>query len=303
MSMIAHSSSSRFSIGVPGHREHAPRAEPAQSARPLGGGVLHVLRLVEDSRSHVDRRERIDVAGGDVVRGDDDVARAATLASSSPVSRSPPWWTWTRSDGANRSTSRAHWRVTLIGQTTRVGPNASAPNCSRSESEHRDRLHRLAEPHVVGEDRADPEVAEQAEPAVAALLEREQRMVIAVGVADGWKRRSSPPASSVAERSSSDDLAELEPGILELDARDGPDEIDDDPSRRRSRKRSARSTSERRSACQRPRTRISGSLAAASSASSSSVRVVSPIASCQSKRARVSRRQQPARAAQRCSWR
>ena len=40
--------------------------------------------------------------------------------------------------------------------------------------EHRDRLHRLAQTHVVGEDRADAEIAEQPQPAVAALLEREQ---------------------------------------------------------------------------------------------------------------------------------
>ena len=100
----------------------------------------------------------------------------ATSTSSAPVSRSPPWCRWTRSDGANRSISRAHCRVTLIGQTTSVGPNASAPYCSRSEMQHRDRLDGLAEPHVVGEDRADPEVAEEPQPAVAALLEREQRL-------------------------------------------------------------------------------------------------------------------------------
>ena len=57
------------------------------------------------------------------------------------------------------------------------------------------------------------------------------------------------------------------------------------PARRRSRKRSARSTSERRRACQRPPIRMNGSLAAASSASSSSVRTSSPTASRQSNRA------------------
>ena len=40
--------------------------------------------------------------------------------------------------------------------------------------EGRDRLHGLPEAHVVGEDPADPQVAEQPEPAVAALLEREE---------------------------------------------------------------------------------------------------------------------------------
>ena len=62
--------------------------------------------------------------------------------------------------------------------------------------EHRDRLHRLAEPHVVGEDRADPEVAEQPQPAVAALLERKRSSCIAVGVASGSKRASPPSSSS-----------------------------------------------------------------------------------------------------------
>ena len=93
--------------------------------------------------------------------------------------------------------------------------------------QHRDRLHGLAEPHVVGEDGADPEVAEEPQPAVAALLEREERLrhrggraerLVASLVASGEQR-----AEGVVER----DLAELEPRILELDARDGADEVDD----------------------------------------------------------------------------
>ena len=54
------------------------------------------------------------------------------------------------------------------------------------------------------------------------------------------------------------------------------------PVRRRSRKRSAFSTSDRRSACQRPATRTNGSFAAARSASSCSLRTTSPTASRQS---------------------
>ena len=57
------------------------------------------------------------------------------------------------------------------------------------------------------------------------------------------------------------------------------------PARRRSRKRSAFSTSERRTACQRSPMRTNGSFAAARSASSSSVSSVSPTASRQSNRA------------------
>ena len=92
--------------------------------------------------------------------------------------------------------------------------------------QHRDRLDRLAEAHVVGEDRADPEVAEEPQPAVAALLEREQWL--------GHRRRRRkrlvvPLVAAVeqrAERVVEDDVAELEPGVLELDARDRPDEVD-----------------------------------------------------------------------------
>ena len=38
------------------HRERAPRVEPAQCARPLGGGVLDVLRLVEQQPVPADQR-------------------------------------------------------------------------------------------------------------------------------------------------------------------------------------------------------------------------------------------------------
>ena len=61
------------------HRERAARVEPAQRPRPLGGGVLDVLRLVEQQPVPADQRERLDVAGGDVVRGDHDIARAGDL--------------------------------------------------------------------------------------------------------------------------------------------------------------------------------------------------------------------------------
>ena len=63
----------------PGHREHAPSVEAAQRAGTLRRGVLHILRLVEDQPVPGDRGENVDVAGGDVVGRDHDVARAGDL--------------------------------------------------------------------------------------------------------------------------------------------------------------------------------------------------------------------------------
>ena len=92
--------------------------------------------------------------------------------------------------------------------------------------QHRDRLHRLAEAHVVGEDRADAEVAEQPQPAVAALLEREERM-------RHRGRRGQRPEAALAgleecgERFVERDLAELDPGLVGLEPGDRAHEIDD----------------------------------------------------------------------------
>ncbi len=159
-----------------GHRERAARVEPAQGAGPLRGGVLDVLRLVEQEPVPGDRRERVDVARGDVVRGDDDVARAGDvrqLLAAQPLAavvhvhaergREPL-------DLAGPLARDAH-RADDEGGAERVGAELLPLG-----GQHRDRLHGLAEPHVVGEDGADPEVAEQPQPAVAALLEREERL-------------------------------------------------------------------------------------------------------------------------------
>ena len=105
---------------------------------------------------------------------------------------------------------------------------------------------------------------------------------IEAGVGSGWKRwspswsrsasgasRETSPSSSPASSVSSPLTARTSSTIPA-------------PVRRRSRKRSAFSTSDRRSACQRPATRTNGSFAAARSASSCSLRTTSPRASCQS---------------------
>ena len=157
----------------------------------------------------------------------DDVARAGDLARARrPSSRSPPWCRWTRSEGAKRSISRAHWRVTLIGQTTSVGPNASAPNCSRSEASIAIACTVLPSPMSSARIAPIPRSPSSRSQPWPRSWNGNSGWVIAAGVASGSKCRSSPPSSSALSASSSDDLAELEPGVLELDARDRADEVD-----------------------------------------------------------------------------
>ena len=210
-----------------GHRELPARGEPAQRLRALGRGVLDVLRLVEQHPVPGDPRERVGVAGGDVVGGDDDVA--------------------VRRDHRERlSRQPAHPVVEVDAQRRREPLDLGAPladDAHRADDErraervvappllalgdeHRDRLHRLAEPHVVGQDRADPEVAEQPQPAVAALLEGEE-----VELHRGGRRqRAEAPLAvpeQLRERPIERHLAELEPRLVGLEAGDGADELDD----------------------------------------------------------------------------
>ena len=151
----------------------------------------------------------------------------AAAVSSAPVRRSVPWWRWTRSDGAKRAIS-AH---PLLDDAHRADDERRAegvpPEVLALGRDHRDRLHRLAEAHVVGEDRADPEVAEHPQPAVAALLERKELELHRGGRRTRAEARCSPPSSSVGERRVERDLAELEPRLVGLEPRDGADEIDD----------------------------------------------------------------------------
>ena len=96
--------------------------------------------------------------------------------------------------------------------------------------QHRDRLHRLAEAHVVGEDRADPEVAEHPQPAVASLLERKELELHRCG----RRARAEPLLPVVEERGKrrvERDLAELDTRLVGLQSRDGTNEIDDSGAR------------------------------------------------------------------------
>ncbi len=92
--------------------------------------------------------------------------------------------------------------------------------------EHRDRLHRLAQAHVVGQDRAGSEIAEQPEPAVTALLEREQ---VELHRRRGRERREAALATleQVGQRSIELDRAELDARLVGLEPGDGPHEVDD----------------------------------------------------------------------------
>ncbi len=209
-----------------GHRQLPARGESAQRLGALGRGVLDVLRLVEQDAVPGDPRERVGVAGGDVVGGDDDVA--------------------VRGDHRERlSRQPAHTVVEVDAQRRREPLDLGAPLANdahradderRTErltarllalrDEHRDRLHRLAEAHVVRQDRADPEVAEEPQPAVAALLEGEEVELHRGG------RRQRPEAplavpEQLRERPIERHLAELEPRLVGLEAGDGADELDD----------------------------------------------------------------------------
>ena len=209
-----------------GHRQLPARGQPAQRPGALGRRVLDVLRLVEQEPVPGDPRERVGVAGGDVVGGDDDVA--------------------VRGDQRERrSRQPAHTVVEVDAQRRREPLDLGAPLANdahradderRTErltasllalrDEHRDRLHRLAEAHVVGQDRADPEVAEEPQPAVAALLEGEE-----VELHRGRRRQRAEAPLAVAEqlreRRVERHLAELEPRLVGLEAGDGADELDD----------------------------------------------------------------------------
>ena len=122
---------------------------------------------------------------------------------------------------------RTHCLTTLIGQTTSVGPSASAPNSSRSEASIAIACTVLPRPMSsarIAPTPRSPSIRSQPWPR-------------------SWKReeleRASPPASAAAgsggrrrrgssrERRVERDLAELEPGLVRLEPRDRADEVDD----------------------------------------------------------------------------
>ena len=105
MSMIAQSSSSRFSIGVPVIAS-VRRASSRRSARARL--VAGFLTSCASSRSSRSQRISDSVSMSRVAMSYEVITTSlerATSTSSAPVSRSPPWCRWTRREGANRSIS------------------------------------------------------------------------------------------------------------------------------------------------------------------------------------------------------
>ena len=195
--------------------------ERAMSLRPW---VLRVLRLVEDQPVPLDLRQRVDVPGRDVVRGHDDVALLRG-----------------GDEGAADEPARPVMQV--HAQPRREARDLACPllcDAHRGDDERRrkrmldavtlrhqgcDRLHGLPEAHVVGEDPADPQVAEEAEPPVPALLEAEQVVTHPLGSGE-WA--IAPVVGTGQERVEvcvEPDLAELDTRLVGLEARDGPDEL------------------------------------------------------------------------------
>ena len=170
--------------------------------------------------------ERVDVPGCDVVGGDDDVV---VVRGCGELRTGEPPGAVVEVDAQRRCEAR-DLGSPLLDDAHRADDERRAegvaPEVLALGRDHRDRLHRLAEAHVVGEDRADPEVAEHPQPAVAALLERKELEL------HRGRRRAGAKALLVVveergERRVERDLAELDTRLVRLETRDGADEIDD----------------------------------------------------------------------------
>ena len=206
------------------HRDAAARAQQPQRARATRLRVLHVLRLVEEQAVPVDELQRLDVARRDVVRRDHDVGRPCALderLAREPIGAVVEVHVQRRREALDlvHPLARDAHRADDERRAERTGAVLLALG-----DDHRDRLHRLPETHVVGEHAADPEVAEQPQPAVARLLERvelvlhrrrrRQRLEARVPVEH--------PGEPLVERH----LAEHEPVLVDREPRRGADEID-----------------------------------------------------------------------------
>ena len=117
-------------------------------------------------------------------------APASASASDSPSSRSAPWCTCTRRSGVNRAASRCQLPTSDIGHTSSVG---LAPALA---GDQRQQLDRLAQAHVVGEDAAEPELAQEGQPGEPALLVRPQL----TGEASGRGHRPQPPVGLTGQQ-------------------------------------------------------------------------------------------------------
>jgi len=177
---------------------HAPgRAQPAQRARTLGGGVLHRLRLVEHQRPEFDLPEAIGVERRDRVARDQQIAgaQAAQLG---------------RAVGPAIEADAQRWREArrLVDPVAdhRRGRHHQRGAERRAVDQHRQRLQGLAEPHLVGEDRARAPARQAREPLHAGALIRAQRRLELGADARDDRRARGDAAAERAERSGGVDL-------------------------------------------------------------------------------------------------
>ena len=182
------------------------RGQRARRARLLGLRVLDVLRLVEDDGGPGHAAEVLEVAQQQGVAGDDEAVPAGRLAE-------------------GLSLSPAHAVMDERGQVGREPLGLALPVADDRGRAHHERgavtirrslgeqlgqgLHRLAEPHVVGDHaaQAQPRIAPQ--PGVAALLIRPQRGL--------QLRRGRPLLEAGVALEPAEDLGDRTLGLYPLD--------------------------------------------------------------------------------------
>ena len=209
-----------------GHRELPPRGQPPERPGALGGRVLDVLRLVEEQPVPGDPGEGGRVARGDVVGGDDHVTLGRQ--GDEPRPREPA--DTVMEVNPQRGREPLDLGAPLADDAHRAD-DERRPELLRRRflalgDEHRDRLHRLPEAHVVGQDPAHPEVAEQPQPAVTALLEREE-VELHRGRSGEGAEAPVAVAQELCQGRVEGHVAELEAGLVCLEPRDRPDELHD----------------------------------------------------------------------------
>ena len=237
--MIAQSSPSRFSIGVPVSASARRRGMRRSARCRFVRGFFASCASSRSSRSHstAARVSTSRVATSYEVTTTS--LRRAVSANAGPSSRFGPWWTCTSSAGAKRAISRAHCCVTLIGLTTSVGPTASP--LSRSETSVAIACTVLPSPMSsarIPPTRRSPSSRSQpwprswnAEQLVAHPERRRERLE--APVVDAGEER----VEAIVEP----DLAELDTGLLGLEPRDARERA----RRSRARARAARGTGAR----------------------------------------------------------
>ena len=171
--MIAQSSPSRFSIGVPVSASVRLRGIRRSARCRFVRGFFASCASSSSSRSQATRAS----SSTSRVATSYDVTTTslepAAATNAWPARRDGPWWRWTREPGREAGDLARPLLDDAHRADDERRPDVGTGLLALGH-ERRDRLHRLPEAHVVGEDPADPQVAEQPEPAVAALLERKE---------------------------------------------------------------------------------------------------------------------------------